>query len=309
MLLSALISTLLPLSVSALALPHAHSGNNGAAHRRRQVAAAVVSEDGGYETVSIQLHGGLRLDPDDYKPVTHTGVVASVKAGVVNFGQIVTRTAAPTPLPTQTWAAPSNGRYAYPTVNLAPLSRSALINSTAYAQLTRQLPSVLTNGVAITDKSWELGALVQGLLEVYNPGLTAFAHDPAAVNESNVPWDALKVAISSLYAVDWSGAPSEQSATGDIFEFIAGSNSIVQLHARPLVGGDGSLGDPAANGAGTLLLAQFAHREEVRRLLSMRTKEDYAWATANQWVFLDHGPKSANGESAPYKHQKVFPVL
>jgi hypothetical protein len=104
----------------------------------------------------------------------------------------------------------------------------------------------------------------------------------------------MKVAISSLYAVDWSGAPSDSKTTGDIGRFLDWS-SPTPLQPRPLVGGDGALGDPAALGPSTYLLAQYAGREDVRRLLSMRSKEDYAWAVGNQMAYLSNGIKSSNG--------------
>ncbi|KAI9634162.1 uncharacterized protein MKK02DRAFT_8291, partial [Dioszegia hungarica] len=178
-------------------------------------------------------------------------------------------------------------------VSLSSVSPALTINSDAYTKLTRLLPKVLTNAVAITDKSWELGALVQSLLEVYNPELTAFGYDASSFAVS-IPWDAMKVAISSLYAVDWSGAPSDSKTTGDIGRFLDWS-SPTPLQPRPLVGGDGALGDPAALGPSTYLLAQYAGREDVRRLLSMRSKEDYAWAVGNQMAYLSNGIKSSNG--------------
>ena len=161
--------------------------------------------------------------------------------------------------------------------------------------MTKLLPKVLTNGNEITDKSWELGALVQSILEVYNPELTSFGYGQQAAGD-DIPWNALKVAISCLYAADFSDAPSDAGVTGDIRDFIAGDASKHPIQSRPLVHGDGSLGDPAANTAGTVLLAQFAGRKEVKEMLSMRSKEDYAWAVANQWKYLDGGFKAENGE-------------
>lgn len=197
-------------------------------------------------------------------------------------------------LPDQTWAPDySNRQYHHPTVNLSPVTPALTIKSDSYTKLTNLLPRVLTNAVAITDKSWELGALVQAILEVYNPELTSFGYASTAFNTS-IPWDAMKVALSSLYATDWSGSPSDARTTGDIQRFLDWS-SPTSLQARPLVGGDGALGDPAALGPSTYLLAQFAGRDEVKRLLSMRSKEDYAWAVGNQMAYLNAGIRSDNG--------------
>jgi hypothetical protein len=223
-------------------------------------------------------------------------VIASVKAAVMDVQDLLppANNIASVNLLSTPWTPDfSNSHYHHPSVSLAKVVPALTIKGESYAKLTRLLPKVLTNAVAITDKSWELGALVQALLEVYNPELTPFAYNDSGFKLS-IPWDAMKVAISSLYAVDWRGAPSDSSTTGDISKFLDWS-SPTPLQARPLVHGDGSLGDPAALGPSTYLLAQYAGREDVRRLLSMRTKEDYAWATGNQMAYLNNGIKSSNG--------------
>lgn len=222
-------------------------------------------------------------------------IIAAIKANVVDAHELLPGASlAPVALISTPWSPDYSGnRYHHPAVSLSPVSRATTINSEAYQKLTRLLPSVLTHAVAITDKSWELGALVQALLEVYNPELTPFGYNAGSFSIS-IPWDAMKVAISSLYAVDWHGAPSTSNTTGDIGKFLDYS-SPVPLQARPLVGGDGSLGDPAALGPSTYLLAQFAGRDDVKRLLNMRAKEDYAWAVGNQMAYLNNGQKSSNG--------------
>lgn len=245
---------LLPLCCAALVVPRGH-------HRNRQVASDVI---------------------------------ASIQANVIDAHRILPTIPAPVVLLATTWAPDySNSQYHHPSVSLSSVTPALTIKSDAYAKLTRLLPKVLTNAVAITDKSWELGALVQALLEVYNPELTAFGYDEPSFNVS-IPWDAMKVALASLYAADWRGAPSETKTSGDISRFLDW-NSPTPLQPRPLVGGDGSLGDPAAIGPSTYLLAQFAGRDEVRRLLSMKPKEDYAWAVGNQMAYLSNGIKSSNG--------------
>lgn len=221
--------------------------------------------------------------------------VASIQAKVIDLHKALpSLTTSAVSLPKETWAADySNRRYNYPTVSLAPVTPALTIKSDAYDKLTRLLPRIMTNAVAITDKSWELGALVQALLEVYNPELTSFGYDSPSFNTS-IPLAAMQVALSSLYGTDFSGAPSESQTRGDISRFLDWS-SPTQLRARPLVGGDGALGDPAAIGPSTYLLAQMAGREDVRKALSMRSKEDYAWAVGNQLAYLNNGIKSDNG--------------
>lgn len=278
-------ATLLALPIlGALAVPHGRS--NGRQHARQ-----VANAD---EAAKPQIFGGLPVQVDEMKSITHTGAVAAIQTAVNKLLSIPIENKGP-PLPKETWAPKYGNSYTVPDLAFDPVMGSKRVRTEEYKKLTQILPKVLANGNKITDKSWELGALVQGILEVYNPELTTFEYDRGGVDGKDIPWNALKVAMSCLYATDFSDAPSDAGVTGDIGDFIAGSDSAHPLHPRPLVGGDGALGDPAANSAGTLLLAQYAARPEVKRLLSMRDKEDYAWAVANQWVYLDHGLKSDNG--------------
>jgi hypothetical protein len=272
---------LLPL-LGVTAAPH-----GPVRHRPRQVA---VIQEGDTTTVNIQLNGGLRVDTA--QSVTHTGAVAAVQTAI---NQLLSYPIRPgSGLPTETWAPNSQSTYTVPDLSFDPVSGSRRIRNDEYRRLTDLLPKVMTNANEITDKSWELGALVQSILEVYHPELTPFAHNRDAVDGRDIPWNALKVAMSCLYAADFSNSPSDAGIKGDIGDFF-GADSKHPVQPRSLVGGDGALGDPAANSAGTLLLAQYAARPEVRDLLTMRAKEDYAWAVANQWSYLDNGPKAENG--------------
>jgi hypothetical protein len=98
-------------------------------------------------------------------------------------------------------------RYTPPTPTLGPVVAQWSVNSDAYHRLTRMLPTILTNAISITTHSWELGALTQALLEVYDPTLSPFEFTDSAFNSAS-PDAAIQVTLASIANYDWTGCPS-----------------------------------------------------------------------------------------------------
>lgn len=146
----------------------------------------------------------------------------------------------------------------------------------------------------ISNHSWELGAIINSLIEVYNPELSPFDYDPEGCSEP--PWAALQVTCATLANYTWEDSPSTIGVGGDIEDYILNATSPVPLQLRSLVNGDGSLGDPCAPAPGTWVLAKFADRPDVRERLQLeQSAQDYAWAVGNQLAYLQAGKTSDNG--------------
>jgi hypothetical protein len=197
--------------------------------------------------------------------------------------------------------------YVSPSINLSSVQPNSAINSASYRNLTNQLPVILSNAVSISNHSWELGTLVDTLLEVYNPELTPFGWNPNVANcdSSQVPWAALHIALASLYETDWTGSPSSSSTGANsnsnssiqgLASYLNTSTSPTALTGATLIDGDGALGDPCSLGSGVWVLAQFCTRNDVRNALGAKSGETYAWAVGNQLLHLGSGTRNDNGE-------------
>jgi hypothetical protein len=137
----------------------------------------------------------------------------------------------------------------------------------------------------------------QALLEVYDPTLSAFEFTDSAFNNAT-PDAAIQVTLASLANYDWSGCPSWSGVArvDDLSSFLWQETSPTPLQFRPLVNGDGSLGDPASIAPAVWMLAELAHRDDLVSRYSLRPKEDYAWAVGNQLRYLLEEP-SRNSNS------------
>ncbi|GFZ48818.1 hypothetical protein JCM24511_06567 [Saitozyma sp. JCM 24511] len=194
--------------------------------------------------------------------------------------------------------------YVPPNVNLSSVQPNSAINSAAYHNLSNQLPVILSNAVSTSNHSWELGTLVETLLEVYNPELTPFGWNPNVANcdTSQVPWAALQIILASLYETNWTGAPSSgspgansSSSLQGLANYLNSSTSPTALTGATLIDGDGALGDPCSLGSGVWVLAQFCTRDDVRNALGAKSGESYAWAVGNQLQHLESGTRNDNG--------------
>ncbi|WVQ84673.1 hypothetical protein IAT38_006828 [Cryptococcus sp. DSM 104549] len=179
----------------------------------------------------------------------------------------------------------------FPLTNLTfpSVKGSKRISSSSYKQLTKLLPSILSNANGISVHSWELGAYTETLLEVYNPELTPFGWD-GGLCRGDVPWNVLAIAQDTISHYDWTGAPGRVTGN-DLSTYLDESTTPVPYVSKALVGGDGALGDPVSLVPAVWLLAKFARRSDVRSRLGTRAADDYAWAVGNQLHYLLNGPK------------------
>ena len=199
------------------------------------------------------------------------------------------------------------------TMNLATLS-TPQSSSPQLEQLTSLLPKVIENAISISHKSWELGALTQALLEVYDPQFTPFEWNIEAVRgQRPVPWRFLEITNNSLSEYNWTESPGEVGGWYDkrgtdkhtwLREYLDPSKARTPLVDRTLIGGDGALGDPCSLGPAVWLMAQLADcRGEVREA-GIKDAQDYAWAVGNQLQYLNKGIRTDNGNSFP--HHRVI---
>lgn len=175
----------------------------------------------------------------------------------------------------------------------------------AMSKLTRLLPKVLENAKSSSHKSWEIGALQQVLLEVYDPHFTPFEWDASAINNRQIPWDVLEITKTAMVDYDWSGSPNEtmtknasrtQTKTDKdwLREYLT-TTPPVPVKNLALMPGDGAQGDPCSLGPAVWLMAQLADREEVKDRGGFKKAEEYAWAVGNQKLNLTLGPQDAKG--------------
>lgn len=196
-------------------------------------------------------------------------------------------------------------RYTPPTPTVGPVVSQWSVNSDSYHRLTQLLPTILTNAISITTHSWELGSLTQALLEVYDPSLSPFEFTDSAFNNA-WPDAAIQVTLASIADYDWSGCPSWSGAgqVDDLSRFLWSETSPTPLQFRPLVNGDGSLGDPASIAPAVWMLAELAHRNDLGSRYGLRPKEDYAWAVGNQLRYLLEEPsRNSNSTSIAVPHE------
>jgi len=140
------------------------------------------------------------------------------------------------------------------------------------SSLAAKVPAVLNNAVTSTKHSWEFGALFEALLEVEAPQLTPFGWKPEG---AEVPSKLVDIYSSNiLNGYDFGPV---QSSASDITQYLS-DNPPTPIDNKALIGGDGSLGDPAAVGPATWLLAMFA--DKLPQL--GHNKDQLAWAAANQ---------------------------
>jgi len=184
-------------------------------------------------------------------------------------------------------------------ISLLPLMPAGNISSDTYRSLTRDIPTIMTHAIEASTHSWEIGSLVESLLECYVPKLAPFEFDRTAFAR-DIPWAALWVVESWMGGYDWTGAPGQgtnPASVDDLAEYLDASTSPTPLVARPLINGDGSLGDPVALGMGVWLLARYAMRSDVRSgMTTQLSSAQLAWACGNQMVYLQQGHTSDNGE-------------
>lgn len=178
--------------------------------------------------------------------------------------------------------------------------------STQLQELTALLPKVLENAITSSKKSWELGALTQALLEVYDPQFTPFEWDIEAVRgQRPIPWPVVAITNNSLSAYNWIESPGqvyrwyERRGTDKhtwLREYLDPTKARTPLVDRALVPGDGALGDPCSLGPAVWLLAQLADcRGEIREG-GIKDAQDYAWAVGSQLQYLSKGERTDNGE-------------
>jgi len=182
-------------------------------------------------------------------------------------------------------------------IALLPLTPNPEINSTSYSTLTKILPTVMTHAIEASKHSWEIGSLVESLLECYVPKLGAFEFERAAFTR-DIPWAALWVVESWLGSYDWTGGPgaTNPATVVDLAAYLDSTTTPTPTIPQPLINGDGSLGDPVALGMGVWLLARYAMRAEVREgMNSGLSAAQLAWACGNQLAYMNQGHMSGNG--------------
>ena len=183
-------------------------------------------------------------------------------------------------------------------VDLYPVSGNTSITSESYSKLTKLIPTIMTNAIETSIHSWEIGSLVEALLEVYVPKLAPYEFASSAF-EADIPWAALWTVEAWLDGYDWSEGPSTSvnvTSLSDLAKYLDASTTPTILDPQPLIGGDGALGDPVALGMGTWVLARYAMRAEVQQALSTGvTAAQLAWAAGNQLAYLRNGYTSDNG--------------
>ena len=183
-------------------------------------------------------------------------------------------------------------------VALSPLTPNYDIHSESYSNLTKQLPTIMTHAIESSKHSWEIGSLVQSLLECYVPKLNSFEFDRSAFSR-DIPWAALWVVEAWLASYDWTGSPPSNlnpAQVVDLTVYLDAETTPTALTPKPLIKGDGSLGDPVALGMGVWLLARFAMRAEVRQgMNSGLSAAQLAWACGNQLAYMQEGHTSSNG--------------
>jgi hypothetical protein len=140
------------------------------------------------------------------------------------------------------------------------------------------IEQVLRNAESISHHSWERGAYQQSWLSYYRDDLSEFGGQFPFTSADSVapPTDLLQSAKQSVEQYDWSGA---------------GGNS----WPKPLINGDGSLGDPLAIAPAVHLLSIFAEDASIKSALDLREGSDYSWAIDNQFMYARNGPTSDNG--------------
>lgn len=180
--------------------------------------------------------------------------------------------------------AASTGTLALPQATTEHLATLATVShppgaSPELKTLSDLLPKIFEHAIAITENSWELGALTQALLEVYDPKLAPFEYDAKAVNgEMNIPWQVIDITNKTLAIYNWTGSPGDVYGWYDsngndtdtdtdansnakragrwLGEYLDPATARVPLNAsRVLVKGDGALGDPCSLGPAVFLLA------------------------------------------------------
>jgi hypothetical protein len=184
-------------------------------------------------------------------------------------------------------------------VALLAVTPNSNIDSEAYTNLTRSLPTIMTHAIESSTHSWEVGSLVESLLEIYVPKLAPFEFDRTAFAK-DIPWAALWVVEAWLANYDWTGSPGNANPTSvvDLAKYLDWSSTPTPLSPKPLINGDGALGDPVALGMGVWLLARYAMRSDVRSgMTSGLSSAQLAWACGNQMAYLKQGYTSENGES------------
>lgn len=165
--------------------------------------------------------------------------------------------------------------------SLSNLPASFLRTSTYYISNDIPQPTiekVLKNAESISTHSWERGAYQQSWLSYWRDDLTEFGGRFPLTNVDGVaaPTELLQSAKQSVEQYDWSGAGGES-------------------WPKPLINGDGSLGDPLAIAPAVHILSLFADNSSVRLSLDLRQAADYVWAVDNQLAYARNGPSSENG--------------
>ena len=176
---------------------------------------------------------------------------------------------------------------------LPSVTPNPAITASSYISLTNEIPAVLNNAIEISSHSWEVGALTETLLEVYNPCLTPFEWNDTCFG-GDVPWAMFSVLLDAISGYNWTGAPS--SDPNNLADYLDPSTAPTPLIIQPLANGSSSLGDPNSLGPAVWVLARFAQRDDVRGELGLKCAGAYAWAVGNQLGYLKAASTSANGE-------------
>ena len=193
----------------------------------------------------------------------------------------------------------ANYQYHPPSVSFEQAAPNYSINDQSYSQLTNAIPQILTNAVSISNHSWELGTLVEAILEVYHQDLTCFNYNPNATSDGeSLPNNALNVVIAAMGNYSWAGSPGPSVTSTNLSSYLSSATSPVPLISQTLVDGEGALGDPNTLGPGAWVLAQFLQSSEAQQQLNVngRSADDYAWAVGNQLLHLQQGNTSYNGK-------------
>jgi hypothetical protein len=153
-------------------------------------------------------------------------------------------------------------------VDLLPVSPNTEINSDTYRTLTRQLPTVMTHAIESSKHSWEIGSLVESLLEVYVPRLAPFEFSRAAFN-ADIPWAALWVVEAWLKDYDWSGSPGNDNnptSVVDLAQYLDASTSPHGSVAETVDQRRRRARRPRRDGDGRVALGALCHasRGEIR---------------------------------------------
>ncbi|WVQ74275.1 hypothetical protein IAR50_003872 [Cryptococcus sp. DSM 104548] len=292
--LSALLPTFL-LSVTTNAHPHGLNGNR----QDDASSTGATSSSSGSSSVSLPtgVALGVSLGLDDSISTATSAPSSSAVTSATSSGSVTLATSSATVTSSSASSSSAAVTTSYTpisTLSFASVTCAPAITASSYTTLTNKIPDVLARSNEIATHSWELGTLINTLLEVYNSGLMPFDWDSGAVDNGEIPWNALQIASDTITHYDWTGAPNATTGN-DLSLYLDNSTTPQSHHSQALIGGDGAVGDPVSLVPAVWLLAEFAQNDEVKSQLQLRDADDYAWAVGNQLDYLLNSPTSENG--------------